>query len=100
MKIKYIKYNPSGNITALVIGDKYTQKERKQINNEIMKYDKKIEQVGFLSDYKNKITMAGGEFCGNATRCAALYYLNKNKYNETNIEINKLKLKDRYKKRK
>ena len=91
MKIKYQIFNPAGNITALVIGDKYTHDERKQINNMIMDRNKEVEQVGFLSEDKAKLTMAGGEFCGNATRCATYYYLNEKIIDE--IEINKRKIK-------
>ena len=86
MKIKYLKYNPSGNITALVIGDKYNKNERKIINDYIMKEDKEIEQVGFLSEDKNKMSMAGEEFCGNATRCAAMYYLKNKELDKIIIE--------------
>ena len=74
MKIKYKVYNPAGNITALVIGDNYSLEERKIINNKIMEEDSRVEQVGFVSDAEKRLTMAGGEFCGNATRCAILYY--------------------------
>ena len=74
MKIKYKVYNPAGNITALVIGDNYSLEERKIINNKIMSEDSRIEQVGFVSETEKRLTMAGGEFCGNATRCAILYY--------------------------
>ena len=79
MKIRYKVYNPAGNITALVIGDKYNFEERKNINNKIMDSDSKIEQVGFLSKTEKRLSMAGGEFCGNATRCAILYYCVKEK---------------------
>ena len=43
MDIKYKIYNPSGNITALVIGDNYTKEQRKIINDEIMSVDKAVE---------------------------------------------------------
>ena len=33
MKVKYIIYNPAVNITALVIGDKYTIEQRKIISD-------------------------------------------------------------------
>ena len=74
MKIKYKVYNPAGNITALVIGDNYSLEERKIINNKIMEENSRVEQVGFVSTTEKRLTMAGGEFCGNATRCAILYY--------------------------
>jgi len=91
MEVKYIIYNPAGNITALVIGDDYNLEQRKQINDAIMKKELNVEQVGFLSKEKIKLTMAGGEFCGNATRCAALYYIKKKRRIE--LEINKQKIK-------
>lgn len=74
MKVNYKIYNPAGNITALVIGDNYTLEERRKINDEIMRKDSSIEQVGFVSMKEKRLTMAGGEFCGNATRSAILYY--------------------------
>lgn len=86
MKIRYLIYNPAGNITALVKGDKFNKKQKRIINNAIMNENSEVEQVGFLSLEKKKLSMAGGEFCGNATRCAALYYLNKD--NEIEVEIN------------
>ena len=91
MVIKYMIYNPSGNITALVIGDKYNINERKLINDKIMEREDKVEQVGFLSSTKPKLTMAGGEFCGNAIRCATSYYIKKEKNIE--LEINNQKIK-------
>lgn len=81
MKIKYKVYNPAGNITALVLGDNYSLEERKIINDKIMEEDSRIEQVGFVSETEKRLTMAGGEFCGNATRCAIAYYDIKEKEN-------------------
>lgn len=86
MIIRYKIYNPAGNITALVIGDKYTKEEMKLINNKIMEIETDVEQVGFLSDKEMKITMAGGEFCGNAIRCAIMYY--KTEKDSVYIKIN------------
>jgi histidine racemase len=81
--MKYIIYDPGGNKTAFVIGDYY--KNKKEINDIILSKHKDVEQVGFISTKENKLTMAGGEFCGNATRCAAYYYL---KGKEGTIKIN------------
>lgn len=90
MKVKYKVYNPSGNITALVIGDNYNLNERRKINDVIMKNDSRVEQVGFVSTKEKRLTMAGGEFCGNATRSAILYYQIQNdeciKINNMSIE--------------
>lgn len=91
MNVQYIIYNPAGNITALVIGDDYNLKQRKQINDAIMKKELDVEQVGFLSKEKLSLTMAGGEFCGNATRCAAYYYIKKQETIELDIDNYKIK---------
>lgn len=88
MNIRYKIYNPAGNITALVIGDKYTKEEKNRINQEIMKKEKKVEQVGFISETEERLTMAGGEFCGNATRSAVKYYLEKKNTTTVQLKIN------------
>jgi len=75
MEITYHIYDPSGNITALVGGDAFTPAERKTINDAIMAAHPEVEQVGFLAEGSPALTMAGGEFCGNATRSAVLAYL-------------------------
>ncbi len=83
-KYDYRIYIPSGNPTALVMGLENDPTRRKEINDEIMeKYDDFVEQVGFVNtDINNpELMMAGGEFCGNATRSAVKYYLNDQKGN-------------------
>ena len=86
MKYNYKIYIPSGNPTALVIGLDNLD-NRKKINDELMKKYDFVEQVGFINpDINNpELIMAGGEFCGNATRCAVKYYLNE--------KIGKIKIK-------
>ncbi len=79
----YKIYIPSGNPTALVIGLNNLD-NRKSINDELMKKYDFVEQVGFINTKKYELIMAGGEFCGNATRCAIKYYLNGK---EGNIKI-------------
>lgn len=80
----YKIYIPSGNPTALVTKMIKDINIRKKINDEIMqKYDF-VEQVGFISEKEPELLMAGGEFCGNATRSAINYYL---KGKEGNIKI-------------
>ena len=86
MEIQYKIYSPAGNDTALVIGDNYSREERRAINDKILQTHTNVEQVGFLCQAKNKLTMAGGEFCGNATRCAAHYYLQET-VGEIDIEV-------------
>lgn len=80
-KVKYeVEYTiciPGGNNTALVYGTNYTQKQKKIINDAIMKKHSDVEQVGFINlDRRPELQMAGGEFCGNATRSVASLYLN------------------------
>lgn len=83
-KIEYKMLNPGGNKTALVKGTNFTDKQKYLINKLIMEKHLDIEQVGFLSNEMNRLEMAGGEFCMNATRCAVYEYSNGNK---DNIEI-------------
>lgn len=76
LRVEYIKYIPGGNDTALVLKKGYTPSEKKAINDYILEFDKSIEQVGFVEAGKEpELQMAGGEFCGNATRSSADYYL-------------------------
>lgn len=83
-KIKYKILNPGGNKTALIKGCEYTNNQKKLINKMIMDKFLQVEQVGFLSNETNRLEMAGGEFCMNATRCAVYEYSEGNK---DNIEI-------------
>lgn len=62
---------PGGNDTALVLGINKSKKEKRIINDEIMKKFPNVEQVGFVDLKKPELQMAGGEFCGNATRSTA-----------------------------
>ena len=74
MEICYSILDPTGNITALV----ESPVERAQYQTAaaaIMRMHPEVEQVGFLlpagTDGLPTLQMAGGEFCGNATMCAA-----------------------------
>lgn len=73
----YQIYIPGGNATALVFDLENNLHFRKTINDTIMDKFPYIEQVGFLSSdpEKPELIMAGNEFCGNATRCAAWHFL-------------------------
>lgn len=75
----YYLYSPCGNDTALVEGINIDEQTKKILNDKIMRIHPNIEQVGFVSTDKYKLIMAGGEFCGNATRSAAYYYLDGKK---------------------
>lgn len=82
----YYLYSPCGNDTALVEESNIDEQTKKILNDKIMKLHPNIEQVGFVNVDKFKLTMAGGEFCGNATRCAAYYYL-KGDIGELEIDV-------------
>ena len=83
---KYKILNPGGNKTALVINNNYSDDEKKIINNIILKENKDVEQVGFISEKYKNLEMAGREFCVNATRCAIWEYLNHN-FGKLNIKV-------------
>lgn len=77
LKVSYSIFRPAGNDTAFVYGLNYTPEQKKQINDAIMAKHSNVEQVGFIDlNRKPELQMAGGEFCGNATRSAAFIYLN------------------------
>jgi len=94
----YVIQRPSGNDTALVYGIIEDPLERQQINDQIMNMypvdDEavdmlpRVEQVGFVSfsEEGNRLMMAGGEFCGNATRSAVFMAL-KGKPGQTTITV-------------
>lgn len=86
-KVEYCIFNPGGNLTALVLGDQYSETQRKAINDAILKKHKWVEQVGFISKDKIELEMAGGEFCGNGTRCAIKYYLDNSSKQECLIKV-------------
>lgn len=92
MEIEFEILNPGGNKTALVIGNEYSDEERKIINAKILNENKEVEQVGFISKIENQLEMAGGEFCVNATRCAIWEYLN-GKNGEMEIKVSGCKSK-------
>lgn len=77
-KTKLTIIRPGGNDTALIEGIP-PKSLRKSINDEVMKKFPSIEQVGFYTYSKNnkkaRLEMAGGEFCGNATRSLAYLLL-------------------------
>lgn len=78
--------NPGGNITGLVSEIPSNRSRRKFINDAVMKSFPQVEQVGFLDLRSRRLEMAGGEFCGNATRCAAFLTL-KEKPGRTNVSV-------------
>ena len=78
--IKYNIFDPTGNITALV-ETPVDAEARPGLAEQIMARHPRVEQVGFVrradADEKGfdmELRMAGGEFCGNASMCAAVWY--------------------------
>ena len=81
MEIKYVLMDPTGNRTILV-ETPVPPEDRPDIAAALMKLEPSAEQVGFLSEYGQDtdagtdlaLRMAGGEFCGNASMSAAVWY--------------------------
>ena len=85
LQIEYSIFRPAGNNTAFVYGLDYTPEQKKCINDAIMEKHPNVEQVGFIGlGGKPELQMAGGEFCGNATRSAASVYL---EHKEGNLQM-------------
>jgi len=78
---------PGGNDTALVF-DAIDARDYKEVNSYIQSKKPEIEQVMFVKDYgaSPKGMMAGGEFCGNATRSLG-YYLLKGKNGTIDVSV-------------
>lgn len=72
MKLKVLRADPAGNITLFVL-DPVERAERGQVAAKLMELPQfKAEQVGYICPVSDggdgRMEMAGGEFCGNATR--------------------------------
>ncbi len=69
----YVYSAAGGNPTALNFGIGIGRKGYSDINNNLQKSYPEIEQVGFYEEQAGlpRLQMAGGEFCGNATRSFA-----------------------------
>ena len=79
--IRYSILDPAGNITALVESAVPVDKQP-DLAAEVMRRHPEVEQVGFVrlsaspdDPVPAELRMAGGEFCGNASVCAAALYL-------------------------
>ena len=79
MELRYTKADPTGNITALVEAFP-AELSPSAAAAAVFAADRSIEQLGFISEKEGAdiaLTMAGGEFCGNACLCAAAYHLRR-----------------------
>ncbi len=76
MELKFVKYNPAKNMTILV-EDRVAPTDYAALANKLMaEHHVAAEQVGYIetaADNQYKLAMMGGEFCGNASRCMAVY---------------------------
>ena len=79
--IRYSILDPAGNITALVESPVPVDKQP-ETAADLMRRHPEVEQVGFVrfdgltdGSVNVELRMAGGEFCGNASICAAALYL-------------------------
>ena len=79
--IRYSILDPTGNTTALVESPVETGRQP-AVAASLMDRHPEVEQVGFLGPasssedpVRGSLRMAGGEFCGNASMCAAAFYL-------------------------
>ncbi len=71
MKLRIVRADPAGNITVFVL-DAVPADRRPEIAKAILaKKELAAEQVAFRTG-ENRIDMAGGEFCGNASRAFGL----------------------------
>ena len=83
----YNIYRPTGNDTALVLGIVNNPQLRQRINDKIMRQNPNVEQVGFIKTTPPyQLMMAGGEFCGNATRSATFLIL-KGKSGQIKLKV-------------
>lgn len=78
---EYRVLDPTGNITALVT-DPVPVIDQPRVASAVMARHAEVEQVGFLgwghaADVDASLRMAGGEFCGNASMCAAVLFLER-----------------------
>ena len=86
----YHVFDPTGNITVLAEGNRDISAA-----DALMKKVPDCEQVGFLTDGGLTLTMAGGEFCGNASMCAAALYGSRTGLREVKLNVSGAKEKVR-----
>ena len=87
--IAYSLFDPTGNITLLA-ETPVPAPVQPQIAQKLMAAEPGAEQVGFVTpggDGAIRLRMAGGEFCGNASLCAAALYLRRTGRSEGNVTV-------------
>ena len=89
MKIDYYLLDPTGNITILA-DTPVNSEEQPSVAARLMELEPDAEQVGFLTGTGTEdpaLRMAGGEFCGNASMCAAVIQAERTGIREGTIEL-------------
>ena len=89
MKVEYTVLDPTGNITILVTSSVEISLQP-SVASKLMELVPETEQVGFLSEAEGcdiALRMAGGEFCGNASMCAATYYVNEQGFEKCPVTL-------------
>lgn len=91
-KLLYQIFDPTGNITALVESEVAIDRQP-EVAASIMGRHPEVEQVGFVTlgtggdaRVRASLRMAGGEFCGNASMCAAAWQSLKSGHEPTREE--------------
>ena len=81
MKLKLCAADPAGNVTLLVETPVPKEQYHTVANRLLALPELGGEQVGFLTEPRMggaiRLEMMGGEFCGNAARCAGYYHARK-----------------------
>lgn len=86
MKFRYVLFDPTKNITALVTSPA-EKTEYAGIARTLMEKEPACEQVGFVRDAPDgfELCMAGGEFCGNASMSAAALWCRRRGLDSTRV---------------
>lgn len=89
MSISYVRLDPNGNITGLILSPLPTGLRRKAAEA-VFRAEPDMEQLGFLSLPEGELPllrMSGGEFCGNASLSAAAWLLRSSGRDKGRVEL-------------
>ncbi len=86
--LRYTLLDPTGNITLLA-ESAVPETDQPETALRLMELEPSTEQVGFVSfsDHGVRLRMAGGEFCGNASLCAAALSLDRMGRTEGTVSV-------------
>ncbi len=90
MNLRYTVLDPAGNKT-LIVETPVERDKYKTVADILMQKEPDVEQVGFLEEADDgadiHLEMAGGEFCGNASMCAAAMFLEDHRLKEGVVRL-------------